>query len=213
MDFSLGNMIGFYESFGYVAVFGVLLLCGFGLPIPEDISIIAGGVISGLGYTNVHVMFFISLSGVLVGDITIYYLGRHFGKKMLKKRLGKKIEGGWYDRILRSFRKNGKIVLFAARFLPGLRTPIFLTAGITHFVGFGTFILIDGLAALLSVPVWTYLGYYSASNLDKLKTLKSNTMIIIFIALAVIVAIYFVSKFFKKKLIKAEIVNGDKDKK
>jgi len=206
-------MIGFYESFGYVAVFGVLLLCGFGLPIPADISILAGGVISGLGYTNVHVMFFVCLVGVLLGDITIYFLGRHFGKRMLKKRFGKKIEGGWYDRILRSFRKNGKIVLFAARFLPGLRTPIFLTAGITHFVGFGTFLLIDGLASLLSVPVWTYLGYYSASNLDKLKKLKFNTMIIIFIALAVIIVVYFVSKYFKKKLMKAEIVNGDKCKK
>jgi membrane protein DedA with SNARE-associated domain len=210
-------MMGFYESFGYLAVFGVLLLCGFGLPVPEDISIIAGGIISGLGYANVHVMCFVSLAGVLIGDCIIFYLGRHFGKKILKKRLGKKIEGGWYDRILRSFRKNGKMVLFAARFIPVLRTPIFLTAGITHFVGFGTFLLIDGIAALLSVPVWTYLGYFCANlyyeqRFDKVNKLKEDTMIVIFIALGVIILIYLISKYFKKKLIKAEIVNGDKGK-
>jgi membrane protein DedA with SNARE-associated domain len=210
-------MMGFYESFGYLAVFGVLLLCGFGLPVPEDISIIAGGIISGLGYANVHVMCVVSLAGVLIGDCIIFYLGRHFGKKILKKRLGKKIEGGWYDRILRSFRKNGKMVLFAARFIPVLRTPIFLTAGITHFVGFGTFLLIDGIAALLSVPVWTYLGYFCANlyyeqRFDKVNKLKEDTMIVIFIALGVIILIYLISKYFKKKLIKAEIVNGDKGK-
>jgi len=210
---SIDSMIIFYQSFGYVSVFGVLLFCGFGLPIPEDISIIAGGIISGLGYTNVHVMCFVSLFGVLIGDIIIYEIGRHFGKKILKKKIGKRIiSNNWYDRILKSFHKNGKMVLFAARFLPGLRTPIFLTAGITKFVGFWTFLLIDGLAALLSVPIWTYLGYYGASNRDLLLKSLRDTKIATLIVLSVIIIIYLASKFFKKKLIKAEIVDSSPEK-
>jgi membrane protein DedA with SNARE-associated domain len=210
---SIDSMIVFYQSFGYVSVFGVLLFCGFGLPIPEDISIIAGGVISGLGYTNVHLMCFVSLCGVLIGDIIIYCIGRHFGKKIFKKKMGKRIfSNNWYDRILKSFHKNGKMVLFAARFLPGLRTPIFLTAGITKFVGFWTFLLIDGIAALLSVPIWTYLGYYGASNRDFLLKSLRDTKIAIVIILSIIIIIYLASKFFKRKLIKAEIVETDSRK-
>jgi membrane protein DedA with SNARE-associated domain len=212
VDFSIDSMITFYQSSGYIAVFGVLLLCGFGLPIPEDISIIAGGIISGLGYTNVYVMLFVSLFGVLLGDSITYWVGRHFGKRIMKKRLGKKvISNAWYDRILRSFRKNGKMVLFTARFLPGLRTPIFLTAGITKFVGYGTFLMIDGLAAILSVPVWTFLGYYGASNRETLGSCIRDTKIIIVVLLAGIILFYIGSKFLKKKLIKAEIVNPPKD--
>ena len=66
--FSIDSMVGFYSSFGYLAVFGVLLLCGFGLPIPEDISLLAGGIISGMEYTNVHLMVLIGFVGVMVGD-------------------------------------------------------------------------------------------------------------------------------------------------
>lgn len=57
-------------------------------------------------------------------------------------------------------------VLFVARFLPGLRSPIFLTAGMTRRIPFWRFLLLDGLAALISVPVWVYLGYFGAYNRD-----------------------------------------------
>jgi len=205
--FSLSSMVDFYSTFGYLAVFGMLLLCGLGVPVPEDISIIAGGIISGLGYTNVHIMCIISFFGVLAGDIIVYSLGRYFGEQIFSRKIGKKLlSNSWYDKILKSFQKNGKMVLFAARFMPGLRAPIFLTAGITKFTGFGTFILIDGFAALISVPVWTYLGFYGASNMDILLKWMKNTKIGIVIVLAVIIAVYFISKLFKKKIVEAEIV-------
>jgi len=128
--FSLSSMVDFYSTFGYLAVFGMLLLCGLGVPVPEDISIIAGGIISGLGYTNVHIMCIISFFGVLAGDIIVYSLGRYFGEQIFSRKIGKKLlSNSWYDKILKSFQKNGKMVLFAARFMPGLRAPIFLTAG------------------------------------------------------------------------------------
>ncbi|MGN7013628.1 DedA family protein, partial [Neisseria sp. P0001.S008] len=65
-------MFAFLESFfveyGYAAVFFVLVICGFGVPIPEDLKLVTGGVISGLGYTYSHIMFAVGMLGVLVGD-------------------------------------------------------------------------------------------------------------------------------------------------
>jgi len=212
--FSLSSMVSFYSSFGYIAVFGMLLLCGLGVPVPEDISIIAGGIISGLGYTNVHIMCIVSFFGVLAGDIIVYSLGRYFGEQIFSRKIGKKLlSNSWYDNILKSFQKNGKMVLFAARFMPGLRAPIFLTAGITKFTGYGTFILIDGFAALISVPVWTYLGFYGASNMDVLLKWMKNTKIGIVIVLAVVIVVYFIGKLFKKKIVETEIImkNGEEE--
>ncbi len=74
-------LISFFSSYGYWAVFLVLIACGFGVPIPEDITLVSGGVISGLGYTNVHWMLVVSMLGVLIGDSTMYWLGRIYGKK------------------------------------------------------------------------------------------------------------------------------------
>ena len=40
MDF-LHILVNFFSDYGYFAVFGVLILCGFGLPVPEDISLVS----------------------------------------------------------------------------------------------------------------------------------------------------------------------------
>jgi len=207
---SLDSIIGFYSSFGYLSVFGMLLLCGFGVPIPEDISIIAGGIIAGLGYGNIHIMCLVSFLGVLVGDLIVYNMGRYFGEKIFCTKFGEKILAhGWYEKILKSFNEHGKIVLFAARFMPGLRTPIFLTAGVTKFVGMPAFILIDGFAALISVPVWNYIGFYSASNRALLLHWIKNTKIAIVVILAAFIIIYMLIKMIKKKVIKASIIDVD----
>ena len=60
-------LISIFADYGYVAVFVMLLLCGFGLPIPEDITLVAGGIIAGLGYADVHTMFAVCMAGVLIG--------------------------------------------------------------------------------------------------------------------------------------------------
>ena len=66
----------FFVQFGYAAVFFVLMLCGFGVPIPEDITLAAGGVISGLGYANAHLMVVVGMIGVLA-----VWLGWYFWRR------------------------------------------------------------------------------------------------------------------------------------
>jgi membrane protein DedA with SNARE-associated domain len=208
--FSIDTMINFYSSFGYISVFGVLLLCGFGLPIPEDLTILVGGIISGLGYTNPLVMGIVCFIGVLIGDVIVYNMGRFFGESLFNTRLGKRLlSHSWYDRIVKSFAKNGKMVLLTARFLPGLRTPIFLTAGMTRFAGFGTFVIIDGLAALVSIPIWITIGYFGASNREHLTKWISNTKWSIGLIIVLVVVIYIICKKIKQKLINAELVETD----
>jgi membrane protein DedA with SNARE-associated domain len=34
----------------------------------------------------------------------------------------------------------------------------------THRVSFARFLLLDTLAAMISVPIWVYLGYFGADN-------------------------------------------------
>ncbi len=161
----------FFTNYGYAAVFFVLLICGFGVPIPEDVTLVAGGIISGLGYTNVHTMFAVGMAGVLVGDATMFTIGRVYGTKVMQVRfVARYLTEERFMAVQEKFAKYGNWVLFVARFLPGLRSPIFLTAGMTRKVSFWRFLLMDGFAALISVPVWVYLGYFGANNRDWLLT-------------------------------------------
>ena len=186
----LDFLIAFFTDYGYIAVFGILILCGFGLPIPEDITLVSGGVISGLDLANPHTMCIVGLAGVLIGDSTMFLAGRIFGYRIQRIRTFRRIlSPRRFSQIQRKFKQYGLSLLFVARFLPGLRSPIFLVAGMSRRIPYHTFILMDGFAALISVPVWIYLGYFFADNLDLLMEYVKDVQKLIYLCLGVVLLI------------------------
>lgn len=199
----LDFLIAFFTDYGYAAVFGILILCGFGLPVPEDITLVSGGVISGLGFANPHTMVVVGMAGVLIGDSTMFILGRVFGYRIQRIRIFRRIlSPRRFSQIQRKFKQYGLSLLFVARFLPGLRSPIFLVAGMSRRISYLTFIMMDGIAALISVPVWIYLGYFFADNLDQLMKYVGDVQKMIYLALgllfAIILIVYLKKRFHHK---------------
>ena len=199
----------FFVEYGYAAVFFVLVICGCGVPIPEDLTLVTGGVISGMGYTNPHIMFAVGMLGVLVGDGIMFAAGRIWGQKILRfKPIARIMTPKRYEQVQEKFDKYGNWVLFVARFLPGLRTAVFVTAGISRKVSYLRFIIMDGLAALISVPIWIYLGEYGAHNIDwlmaKMHSLQSGIFVILGIGAAVVAWIWWKKRqriqFYRSKL-------------
>lgn len=189
----------FFAEYGYIAVFGVLVACGFGVPIPEDITLVAGGIMAGLGHANVHWMVLVGLAGVLVGDGLMFTAGKVFGTRILRFRLIARImTPERYLQVQEKFEKYGNWVLFAARFLPGLRTPIFISAGISGKVSYTRFLLMDGFAALISVPIWVYLGEFGAENRDWLMAKVHQFQMGIFILLG-IGAVWLLYRWWRKR--------------
>lgn len=199
----LYQLIDFFAAYGYMAVFLVLLACGFGLPIPEDITLVAGGVICCLADSlNVKVMLIVALLGVIFGDGIMFMLGRLLGPKvktvpLLRRIFTEKI----YHQMQEKIHKYGNWILFIARFLPGLRAPIFMTAGISRKVPYWKFLLMDGTAALISVPVWVYAGYYFAHDLDDLlEWVKHSESVVvggIGVFLVIFIAMFYIKKYRK----------------
>jgi membrane protein DedA with SNARE-associated domain len=196
----LDFLVEFFTAYGYVAVFIVLLLCGFGLPIPEDITLVAAGVIAAFSCEEylifgnairqchtVHLMFVVAMLGVIIGDGTMFLLGRFYGVHILKKRFFSKIvTPKRYKLAQEKFEQYGSRLIFTARFMPGLRAPIFLIAGITRRISLAKFLLTDGFAALISVPLWVYLGFWGThQSKDIMAYIKKGQMGVI-IALGVL---------------------------
>ena len=194
----LDFLVSLFTQNGYVAVFIVLMICGFGLPVPEDITLVAGGVIAGLGYANVHIMVAVAIVGILAGDVLMFVLGRHYGERALRLRwVAFLLTPKRYALVQAKFSRFGNRLMFVARFLPGLRSPIYLTAGMTRRVSFIRFFLLDTLAALISAPIWVYLGYYGAQNHDwLLKWLDRGKLIVIIVAAVILV---FIVRYFWKR--------------
>ena len=194
-------LVNFFTDYGYFAVLFVLIICGFGVPIPEDITLVSGGIIAGLypEEVNVHIMLAVSMFGVLFGDSIMYWLGRIYGIRILRFRFVRKFLTLKRMRMVRAkFEQYGNRVLFVARFLPGLRAPIYMVSGITRRVSYTRFILLDFFAAIISVPVWVYLGYYGTNNREWLMEQIKTGQTSIFILLGVL-ALFIVWKVYKVK--------------
>jgi membrane protein DedA with SNARE-associated domain len=156
--------------FAYATVFLILLACGLGVPLPEDISLILGGFLAHKGAANLPMMMVVGFAGILAGDSLIFYFGRRLGSKVGRK------PGGFFARVITPekrakveglFQKHGHKVVMVARFMPGVRAVTYFTAGSVG-MPYWRFIFWDGLAALLSAPVFVFLGFHFGSELDYL---------------------------------------------
>jgi len=192
-----------YGAWSYVVIFAVLLACGFGLPIPEDITLVTAGILAARGIIDFNYSIILCMAGVLIGDGTVFMLGRTMGNKLLGSRLGRFIMPAKRDAAVRELvSKYGDKIIFMARFMPGFRTPLFFATG-TYHVPFWKFLLLDGLAAILSVPLWIYVGYLFGANLEELEKVIRKFQFGIYASLGVLIIgsigfIYFRKKAQKK---------------
>lgn len=178
----------------YLLIFGVLLISGLGVPLPEDISLITAGILVSLNKISFLGACIVGFFGVMAGDCILFFLGYYMGDKVFQLTIFKKIFTE--KRIKKASKKvqnNSKLICFTARFLPGLRSPIFLTAG-TLKVKPLTFLLLDGGAAFFSVPVWVYVGSWFGKNVDAILKFSSQANIYFLISLLVAVVIYLLIK-------------------
>ena len=162
----VGLVSGYIEHFTYLGLFVVLLLCGMGLPMPEDIALLAGGFLVHRGVTRYTITLAVALLGVVAGDNSLFFLGRRFGTELVRyfglNRPGSKAQ---IDRIRAFMHRHGHRAIFYARFLAGLRALIYLTAG-----SFGVtplrFLAYDLLGAIISVPIVVSIGYLFGGQLE-----------------------------------------------
>src|SRR5271170_8037541 len=163
---SLVGLISQYiEHFTYLGLFVVLMLCGLGLPIPEDVALLAGGYLVHRGVTQYPATLIVSLVGVVAGDNSLFFLGRRFGTGLVRYfSLGRPKSRHQIDRLKAFMDKHGHLAIFYARFLAGARALVYLTAG-SLGVRPSRFLLYDALGAVISVPIVVSIGYFFGAQI------------------------------------------------
>lgn len=145
--------------YGYLVVFGVLLLENLGLPVPGLIVlIIAGGLVAG-GKLGLPLVIVAGVAGALIGDLVWYALGRWRGRPVLgflcRLSLNPDTCVGSTERF---FLRHGMPTLLIAKFLPGLNTVAPPLMG-TLRARFGSFLAYDLGGALIFTVVSAGIGY------------------------------------------------------
>ena len=171
----------------------------FGLPIPEEMTLVSAGIVAYMAMhpseyppptpdaegVNLIVLSIVCFVAVLGSDILIYFLGKTFGRRIVQSNFfNKRISQERFNKINNVFNKYSHWACGLFRFTPGVRFPGHLSCGIMG-VPLWKFVLIDGAAALISVPTQVLLvAYYGEVILSKIKEFKIAVGIIILALLA-----------------------------
>ena len=161
---SFETVLGLLRSYKYVAMFGVLFLCGLGLPLPEEITLVASGFAVGWEWANFWWASAACVAGILAGDAFIFGMGRYCGRWFLEARPMRWILSPRRQRkVQRVFEKHGRKTVFFARFFAGVRIGVYAYAG-QHGMSWVRFLVLDLLGALISGPTSVFLGSFVAKK-------------------------------------------------
>lgn len=162
-------VLNYIAEFTYIGIFAFLMLTVFGFPFPEDAVLLAGGVVVSRGVIELAPTLVISYTGVLIGDMLLYYIGRRYGRKLVShRRFGRVLTRQRLRRVRGWFRRWGNPLVFFGRHLVGVRAQIFLCSGIFKLHP-GRVLAYDSASALIGVPLMIGLGYIFGHNLPYIR--------------------------------------------
>lgn len=215
-----GSIVDFFASYAYQPyfVYGFIVLfmtaSSFGLPIPEEMTLVSAGLVAymaknpdqfpppypGAEGVNLVILSVVCFVAVLGSDVFIYFLGKFFGRKIIKtKFFNKRIGEDRFNKINKVFKKYSYWACGLFRFTPGVRFPGHLSCGLMG-IPLWQFMLIDGLAALVSVPTQVLLvANYGDVILEKIKQFKMALGAIILIVVIIWISKKLITYYQKKR--------------
>jgi membrane protein DedA with SNARE-associated domain len=189
---------------GYVVLFGLLFLCGLGLPLPEDIPLLAAGAAVEAGHMNIVIASICAWCGIIGGDIMLYHLAKKFGIEITRVPwVGKHFTKERIEKVEGLFVRYGVWVVAVGRLFAGIRGAMVVAAGVTRY-NFWKFVIADGIAALVSGGLFVAIGYWLGNtirnHIDTIDDVKFAIFVAVAGAVAVIVVWLLVKHFRRRKL-------------
>lgn len=144
--------------------FLVLALATF---VSEDLTSITAGALAGNGQISLTLAITACFCGIYIGDLLIFLAGRFFGRAAVSRAPLK-----WFvsetslNRGAAWLGRNGMSAIFLSRITPGLRLPVYFSAGVlkTDFLSFAFFFAV---AAVIWTPLLVgAVAWLSAGMMD-----------------------------------------------
>jgi len=148
------------DQYGYLVFFLALCLGPFGIPVPNEITLLTGGILSNNGTLNPWMVYFSVLAGFLLVITCSYIAGRVFGEKfkthLQRYRYFKKAE--------KLFIQHGDIAMSLAFFIPVVRYMFPLFAGLNG-IPFIKFAIISYSSAIVWTSIFFLFGKFVVSHI------------------------------------------------
>jgi membrane protein DedA with SNARE-associated domain len=162
--FSFADLIATY---GYWAIFGIVLLESAGIPLPGETILISAAVYAGTtGDMDIRLVVGAAAAGAILGDNLGYWAGRELGFPLLARH-GPKL--GLTQRRLKIaqylFLRHGAKIVFFGRFTALLRTFAALLAGANAYPP-GRFLLFNAVGGIAWAGIMGGGGYLVGRSME-----------------------------------------------
>lgn len=152
-----------FEGMRLVLLLGLLAIATL---VSEDLTCIAAGLLVASGRVEFVPATAACFLGILLGDVLLYAAGRAFGRPALERApLRWMVSKASVERGARWFEQRGVRVVFLSRFLPGLRLPTYVAAGVVR-ASFPRFLFAFVVACALWTPILVGLSAWMGGSLE-----------------------------------------------
>ena len=152
-----------FEGMRLALLLGLLALATL---VSEDLTCIAAGLLVASGRIEFVPATAACFFGILIGDVLLYAAGRAFGRPALERApLRWMVSKASVERGARWFEQRGVRVVFLSRFLPGLRLPTYVAAGLVR-ASFPRFLIAFAVACALWTPILVGLSAWMGGSLE-----------------------------------------------
>lgn len=186
------SFISLIDSYGYAAVF-------LGGMFEGETMLILGGLASYGGFLKIHFVFLFAFVGAITADWSLFFIGRHKGKKVIER--WPKIRNLML-KPQRLIDKKSVFLAFFLRFMYGFRIVVPLSLGMSS-IKTSTFLFFNTLGIALWVLIIGTSGYFFGDILEiflgKLKRYEFKIIISTFIGVMAIYGIYKLVKYLLRK--------------
>jgi membrane protein DedA with SNARE-associated domain len=186
----------FSSSPWFYAIIFVIAVLDSVLPIvPSETLVIIGGVSAGLGNLWIPIVIMVAASGAFIGDNMSYLIGREASDWVMRRQTRTEKGTARMAKIVVQVHERGGLLLITARFIPGGRTALTLSCGVTRqprrwFVGW------SAVAAVIWGNYAALLGFIGGKSFEENHT---TAFIIAFLAAFSVTALIEVVRWLLKR--------------
>lgn len=152
------------RQYSYFALFFLLWLGVFGMPIPDEIVVIGSGLLAARGTLNTIPAFMVTYAGVVSGLSVGYVIGKFVGSPSLKY-LEQKGKDKYIGKATRLFKRFGAYSLVLSYFFPVIRHVVPYLVGITK-MPYPKYAVLSYTTGLAWTLLFFMLGRFFGSNIN-----------------------------------------------
>jgi membrane protein DedA with SNARE-associated domain len=162
---------GWLDSYGYLAVFLLVMIESIGVPVPGETALIVGALYAGsTGKLDIWWVIAAAIAGAIIGDNIGFSIGRYGGTKFLLRHGHRiRLDEGRLKIGIWLFRRHGGKVVFWGRFVSILRTWAAFLAGANR-MEWPRFLVFNAAGALVWATAFGVAYYVFGDVLRRLST-------------------------------------------